>query len=160
MYNKPIQPTRSSLLNPRPRDPSSNNARQRLLPDTKQQPDTPRHGRNHDDRKPRDQEERHTDVLLLTRRTAPLRRLLGAVEVFPHRRHAAAGEAVAGFGPVLEAVFLVAGAAAGAVVRGGDAGVVARVADWEDARGDGGGFECLRLAGSRVMGLGGGGVGG
>lgn len=142
-------------MSPRPRNPSPNNAGKRLLADTKQQPHAPRHGRDHDDRKPRDQEKRHTDVLLLTRRTAPLRRFLGAAGVFPHRRDAAAGEAVAGFAAVCGAIFLVAGAAAGAVVGGGDAGLVVRMAGWNDACGRGGGLECLGLAGPRVMGRGG-----
>lgn len=98
------------------RNPSTNHTRQLLTPNAIQQPNPPANRADQQHRKPSQQPKRHADILLLARGTTPLHGLHGSVLVLAHNRPLApAGVAVAG-AVGGGAVFLVAGAVAGAVV--------------------------------------------
>lgn len=86
---------------------------QLLLSNTKQHTDPSTHGQYSQDRDRGKQEKRHTDILLLARRPAPLHSANASVVVLDCGGSAAAGVA---FVVLFGAGFQVAGSVAGAVV--------------------------------------------
>jgi hypothetical protein len=70
------------LPSTRPTNPRPNNARQLLTPHIPNRPNSKRNKKHHPNRKPHNQPKLNTNVLFLTRRTTPSRRLLPVRPLF------------------------------------------------------------------------------
>lgn len=105
------------LLRPRPRHPSTNHTRQRLIANTIHQPNPPTNRRRKSHPQSSKQPKRHTNILLLTSRPIPKHRLRPALPIVRDRSAAVTSPAVqhlaavvGGFGLVFEEGCAVAGA--------------------------------------------------